>query len=226
MASSRRLGSKNSAIRAAMIDAAAQVLKEEGFAGLTSRQVAQRAGVKTQLVHYYFRTMDDLTVALARRIGDESIKSLARIAASDDPLQKLWNIEAHIKESALAMEFVSMAMHHEAMRDEVVRYGDQVRSIQTEAIQRYFERNEITPPIPPIAIVFLIGAARQLMVREKALGISQGHGEVLAVAEDWLHRLMNMHTPRTPRTLRAAAAKKSLVEGEPVQRLRPRRSKK
>jgi TetR/AcrR family transcriptional regulator len=213
MASSRRLGSKNSAIRAAMIDAAAQVLREKGFAGLTSRQVAQKAGVKTQLVHYYFRTMDDLSVALARRIGEQAIKALARVAASDDPLQKMWNIEAHIKESVLAMEFVSMAMHHEAMRDEVVRYGDQVRNIQTEATAQYLERHGIIPPIPPIAIVFLIGAARQLMVREKALGMSLGHREVMAVADDWLHRLMNMHTPRTPRPA-----------GAPPGR-RPRRSK-
>jgi TetR/AcrR family transcriptional regulator len=197
MASSRRLGSKNSATRAAMIDAAAQVLKEKGFAGLTSRHVAQRAGVKTQLVHYYFRTMDDLTVALARKIGDEAIKGLARIAASDDPLQKMWNVEAHIKESVLAMEFVSMAMHHEAMRDEVVRYGDQARSIQAEAIAQYLDRKGITPPIPPIAIVFLLGAARQLMVRERALGMSLGHREVLAVANHWLRQLMSMQTPRS-----------------------------
>jgi hypothetical protein len=140
--------------------------------------------------------MDDLTVALARKIGDEAIKGLARIAASEDPLQKMWNIEAHIKESVLAMEFVSMAMHHEAMRDEVVRYGDQARSIQADAIAQYLDRKGIAPPIPPIAIVFLIGAARQLMVREKALGMSLGHREVLTVADDWLHRLMNMQTPR------------------------------
>jgi TetR/AcrR family transcriptional regulator len=187
-----------------MIAAAADVLKKKGFAGLTSREVAQRAGVKVQLVHYYFRTMDDLTVALARRIGDEATKELARIAADPDPLQKMWNIDAHIKESMLAMEFISMAMHHEAIRDEVVRYGDQARIIQTEAIAKYFERTGMTAPIAPIAIVFLIGAARQLMVREKALGMSLGHREVLAVAEDWLHRLMSLPAPKS---LRPRAAK-------------------
>jgi TetR/AcrR family transcriptional regulator len=221
MASSRRLGSKNSAIRAAMIDAAGQVLKEKGFAGLTSRLVAQKAGVKIQLVHYYFRTMDDLTVALARRIGDEAMKGLLLFAASDDPLQKLWNIEAHIKESALALEFISMAMYHMAMREEVVRYGDQVRSIQTEAITRYFKLNGIVPPIPPIAIVFLIGAARQMMVREKTLGVSLGHREVLAVAKDWLRRLKNMRGPRGRRTTSSA---KASVKKSAAPRRRPKRS--
>ena len=194
-----------------MLAAAAEVLKRKGFAGLTSREVAQTAGVKMQLVHYYFRTMGDLTVALARRIGDQATKDLARIAADEEPLRKMWNIEAQIKESALAMEFVSMATHHEAMRDEVVRYGEQARTIQTEAIASYFERHGITPPIPPIAIAFLIGAARQLMLREKALGSSLGHRQVLTVAEDWLRHLMNLRTPKAARS--KVAAKSQLKRG-------------
>ena len=204
-----------------MIAAAAEVLGRKGFAGLTSREVAQTAGVKVQLVHYYFRTMGDLTVALARRIGDEAIKDLARIAADEEPLQKMWNIEAQIKESALAMELVSMATHHEAIRDEVVRYGEQARTIQTEAIARYFERNDITPPIPPIAIVFLIGAARQLMLREKALGSSLGHRQVLTVAETWLRRLMSLRTPKAARS--KVRVKPKIKKGaSPKRRKRPK----
>ena len=42
------------------MDAAEQLLLEEGYAAVTSRRVGARAGLKPQLVHYYFRTMDDL----------------------------------------------------------------------------------------------------------------------------------------------------------------------
>ena len=40
---------------------------EEGYAAVTSRRVAAKANLKPQLVHYYFRTMDDLFLAIHRR---------------------------------------------------------------------------------------------------------------------------------------------------------------
>ena len=60
----RRIGAESSTTRQALLDAAEQVMREEGYAAVTSRRVAQRAGLKPQLVHYYFRTMDELFLAL------------------------------------------------------------------------------------------------------------------------------------------------------------------
>jgi len=46
----------------------------EGYAAVTSRRVAAEAGLKPQLVHYYFRTMDDLFLALYRRRADQGLE--------------------------------------------------------------------------------------------------------------------------------------------------------
>jgi AcrR family transcriptional regulator len=43
-----------------------------------SRRVAARAGLKPGLVHYYFRTMDDLFIALLRRRVEDSLERQAK----------------------------------------------------------------------------------------------------------------------------------------------------
>ena len=64
VALARRFGLENSKTRTHLLDAAEQLMREEGYAAVTSRRVAAKAGLKPQLVHYYFRTMDDLFIAL------------------------------------------------------------------------------------------------------------------------------------------------------------------
>jgi len=76
MASKRRIGSETSATRAAILKAALQVLQERGSSHFTASEIARKAGVKPHMIHYYFRTIDDLVPALremapiaARNIG-------------------------------------------------------------------------------------------------------------------------------------------------------------
>ena len=63
----RRLGAPDAKNRTVLLDAAEQLMRDEGYAAVTSRRVAEKAGLKPQLVHYYFRTMDDLFLELYRR---------------------------------------------------------------------------------------------------------------------------------------------------------------
>ena len=50
---------------------------EEGYAAVTSRRVGREAGISSQLVHYYFRTMDDLFLEVFRRRAEEGFGRFA-----------------------------------------------------------------------------------------------------------------------------------------------------
>src|SRR5205823_13649069 len=63
---SLRIGCEDLKTRAKLLDADEKLLLEEGYAAVTSRRVAAKAGLKPQLVHYYFRTMDDLFIEVFR----------------------------------------------------------------------------------------------------------------------------------------------------------------
>ncbi len=74
----RPVGSSGTERRAALLDAAQQILAEKGLPRVTVREVAERAGVKPALVNYYFGSKNDLLRAVADRI---SAKLLDRIRA-------------------------------------------------------------------------------------------------------------------------------------------------
>ena len=64
-----------------LLDAAEQLMLDDGYAAVTSRRVADKAGLKPQLVHYYFRTMDDLFEAIFRRRAEQGLAGPAIGAA-------------------------------------------------------------------------------------------------------------------------------------------------
>ena len=70
---SRRLGAPDAKNRVVLLDAAEGLMRDEGYAAVTSRRVAEKAGLKPQLVHYYFRTMDDLFLEIFRRYADQGM---------------------------------------------------------------------------------------------------------------------------------------------------------
>lgn len=224
MASRRRLGLENSATRDSILEAAAKVLVEEGVAALTSRRVSQRAGVKSQLVHYYFRTMGDLMVAVIRRAGDEALKSAVRAAASLEPLREIWELESKARASAVYIELAALGKHNEQIREEIVRYAEQGRAFQAEAIDQHFKVQGINVPIHPLAAAFFMSAAARLLVRERASGMSLGHREAEAVVEKWLLELSNANK----RSSRSASTDNATADQHvrPLPRPRKRKSKR
>src|ERR1700743_1817780 len=108
-ATSRRMGTPGSANWHAMLDGAESVLREEGYAALTSRRIAEVIGVKQRLVYYYFQTMDDLIVETFRRLSIRELERLRAAAASERPIRELWNICIHTSDAPLISEFTALA---------------------------------------------------------------------------------------------------------------------
>ena len=81
MTSARRIGAPDAKNRGLLLDAAEQLMIEEGYAAVTSRRLANKAGLKPQLVHYYFRTMEELFLEVFRRRGEEALEVHAQAAA-------------------------------------------------------------------------------------------------------------------------------------------------
>src|SRR5271167_4442433 len=109
--SPRRLGAVDSRTRVRLLDAAELLLLEQGYAAVTSRQVAAKAGLKPQLVHYYFRSMDDLFLAVFRRRADENVARIERSIAEDGSLLSLWQLNADPRGARFNIEFVALANH-------------------------------------------------------------------------------------------------------------------
>ena len=185
--STRRLGAEDSTTRAALVDAALQLMIEGGYAAVTSRQVAAKAGLKPQLVHYYFRTMDDLFLAVFRAGAELNLERQARALASDAPLRALWEFSNDPTGTALMMEFLALANHHETIRDEIATYAEHFRRLQADALGGVFKSYGIdSDEFPPLALIVFMSSLSRALNLESTLGVTTGHAEALALIDKWL----------------------------------------
>ncbi|WP_280398693.1 TetR/AcrR family transcriptional regulator [Nocardia carnea] len=184
MSAPRRLGAPDAKNRGVLMDAAEQLMLEQGWAAVTSRRVAEHAGLKPQLVHYYFRSMDELFLEMFRRRADQGLETLAQVLKSDRPLHALWAFGTDATAARFTMEFVALANHKPAIRAEVVRYSEQFRAAQTEALGRMLEGYGVdTSRFPAEVLSVLMTSAARMVVLEQALGMTAGHAETFAFAE-------------------------------------------
>lgn len=184
----RRLGLEGSQTRARFIDAAEEVLRDEGMPSLTARQVATKAGLKTQLLYYYFRTMDDLILALVRRVNEHRMERFAEVLAGPEPLRGLWALNCDPSSAALASELTSIAIHRETIRTEIVRSAEEFRALQVAAVARLMPAG-IGDEGAAAGIVMIAVALARMIVAESALGLTDGHAEAMAIIEKTLQRL-------------------------------------
>ena len=186
----RRLGAPDAKNRSLLLDAAEQLMLEEGYAAVTSRRVAQKAALKPQLVHYYFRTMDDLFLAAFRRRAEKGLESQAGAAKSPQPLWALWHFSLDPAATTLTMEYVALANHRKALKAEIAYFAECFREEQRKAVSAVLLDYGMDPAeVPPLVWSVLLTSVSRVLVMEQALGVSAGHEETLAFVEGWLHRL-------------------------------------
>ena len=174
--SPRRIGAVDSKTRAQLLDAAELLLVEEGYAAVTSRRVAARAGLKPQLVHYYFRTMDDLFLEVFRRRAEENVARAERAIATDGSLKVLWQLNADPRGARFNIEFVALANHRKSIRAEIARYAERFRAAQLEAVTAALGALGVTEDeFPPIVALLMMTGLSQVLALEAALGIDAGH---------------------------------------------------
>lgn len=194
----RRIGATDSQSRARLLDAAEQLLLAEGYAAVTSRRVAAQAGLKPQLVHYYFRTMDDLFVEVFRRRADANLERVERAVAADGSLQALWRLNADLRGASFTTEFVALANHRKAVRAEVARYAERYRAAQLTALTAALEGHRLADDLPPIVALLLMTGLSQIMALEQVLGVTAGHEETIAFVDKALAELETREGPEGP----------------------------
>jgi TetR/AcrR family transcriptional regulator len=188
MAVTRRLGAEDSVTRAALLDAAQALMVEEGYAAVTSRRVAAKAGLKPQLVHYYFRTMEDLFVALVRRGAARSRDRQAAALASPQPLWALWELNTDPADRTFITEVVALANHRKELRAEIADVARMLREEQVEGLAPVLEHYGVADSLTPEAFLVVANSLGQVLVMEDALGVRTGHAAARSFVEEMLTR--------------------------------------
>lgn len=185
MASQRRMGPNTSESSIALLDATERVMRNQGYGAVSSRSVAAEAGLKQQLVYYYFRSMDELLLACFQRRTARALAQLECDAASEQPVRAIWETLSNASDGKLSFEFMALANHHDGIRAEVARFVSESRKIEARA---FASRDQLPGGVAPLAASFLLSTAALMLGREAATGIAEGHGDVRALIKDMLAR--------------------------------------
>lgn len=173
--------------RARLIDATAQIIRDEGYAAATSRRVAAAAGVKPALVYYYFPTMDHLLIAVLREGAETALERMRLAITDDDPLRALWLINTDSRFTQLNTEFMALANHRKAIGAELKSYAERVRDIETAAVALVLRTHGVDlEEFPPVVMSMLLTGAARILCNEGAVGMQQGHSELRAFVERYM----------------------------------------
>jgi len=192
MKTTRRMGVETAKNRSVLIDAAATLMVEEGYTAVTARKVAEKAGLKVQLVYYYFKDMDDLILAVVKRNSSKRLKQFVRTLAGTDPLRSVWVMNRDSKSAISTTELLALANHRESIRAEVVKTAKEFRHLQIEAVEQLLDEYGVSrEEVPAGAVVTIVAALSRAMAQDNALGVDEGYEDAVALVErclDWLTR--------------------------------------
>jgi AcrR family transcriptional regulator len=192
----RRIGAENSATRALILESAEQLIRDEGYASVSTRRVASNAGLKPSLVHYYFPTTDDLFLAVFRRGADQSDAMLEAALLADDPVRALWDFFSDSSRTAMALEFMALANHRKAIRAQMVDHSEAMRARQVELFTAALGERLAGPDgCPPAGLSLVLAGIGRALVMEGGLGVSAGHVEARTFVERWLDSLIPAKPP-------------------------------
>lgn len=183
MVSDRRRGGENSARRAALIEAAEQLIREEGYPAVTAGNLADKVGLSRQIVHYYFHTMDDVFIAVIRRNAERMRARIEEAAGSAEPLRALQRLNQDSAQAILGIELSALANRRPAVRAEVARATEEARDLQTRVLVEHLKQRGIRPEMPPVVATVLTTSVAQVLALEAAIDIRRGHPETLDFVE-------------------------------------------
>lgn len=190
MVANRGYQSTGTKTRLRLIEAASELLADEGYVAFTARRIAARAELKPQLVHYYFRSMEELVVTVFQRTSAIYFRLHDEALSSSHPLRALWELNSNMPEARNVLEFVALGKQYPTLRDEMRKSGESFRALQIEAIERvYAERGHTNPQVSAPALATLMSAVARTMVLENQVGMDTAHEETRAMMLSYLASL-------------------------------------
>jgi TetR/AcrR family transcriptional repressor of nem operon len=187
-APTRRVGSETSKKRDDLLDCVERLMAREGYAAVTYRAVAAKAGVTPGLVQYYFPSLDDLFKATIRRRSEQNLQRLAAAleARPDEPLRVLWEYSQEESTAALTTEFLALGNHRKSIASEIAEVSEEVRRLQVEAIADLPTGSIDLRGLSPDALLFLVTGVPKLIRLERGVGLTSTHDEVIRFFESYL----------------------------------------
>jgi AcrR family transcriptional regulator len=183
--------SARSVAEEALLDAAERLLVDVGHAGISTRRLAEEAGVNNGLVHYYFGSIENLLVRVLERFTERQIaRQRAMYADPDVPFIEKWRtamrylLSEDVAYEKVWLELQALAWNRPELRGPVDGVNAEWRRVLTEAFAEPRKRYGIEMPLE--ALVSLVITFNEGIMLERLSGVEEGHRELLDWIDGWM----------------------------------------
>jgi AcrR family transcriptional regulator len=197
----RPSGERTPSTRDALLDATEAIMLDDGYAAVSTRRLAAKAGTDKALIHYYFGTMDDLFIALFRRNAELGAERLGQALASPQPLWAVWDAMHDRSSTALMTEFIALANHRKEVKAVMVENSRKFRRMQLDGLADVLKSYGLDPKEwPPAAVIVLMSSISRYLRTDEAFGVGLGHDETVELVERHIRALEGPRTRSTGRS--------------------------
>jgi AcrR family transcriptional regulator len=181
-----------SAAAEALMDAAERLLMEVGHAGITTRRLAEAAGINHGLVHYYFGSNENLLIRTLERFTERLVTRQRAMYAGDEPFVEKWRtamrylVSEDVTYEKIWLELQAMAWNDDGLKERLRRVNQEWRRVLTEAFAE--PHRQLGIPMPLEALVSLVMTFNEGIMLERMGGIETGHEALLEWIDAWLSR--------------------------------------
>lgn len=183
------MGVEGSETWSLLLDTAERLMRDKGYAAVTSRGLGREAELSPQIVYFYFRTMDDLFEAVFKRLADSLFVSLERAGKADEPLLSLWSIACDPTRAPLMAELISLSNHRKGLHRRIAEFGVEYNRRQAEIVRLEFEARGLdTVKLPPAAVASILENLARGFVFAGGYGIPS-HDLAKKVVSEFLEKI-------------------------------------
>jgi len=174
----------------ALLDAAEQLLVDVGYAGITTRRLAETAGVNHGLVHYYFGSNENLLVQALERFTERLVERQRTLYAGDAPFPDKWRtamsylVDDDARYEKIWLELQALSWNNPDLGERLARVNAEWRAVLTEAFRE--PHRELGIPMPLEVLVSLVMTFNLGVIVERLGGVTTGHAALFDWIDGWL----------------------------------------
>jgi AcrR family transcriptional regulator len=149
-----------------ILAAARSSLLDTGFAAMSTRKVAERAGVPLSQIHYHFGSKEQLILTMLSEENVLLVNRQAEMFALDVSLSERWNracgyLDADLESGYVRVlqEMMAVGWNSDLVRDAVNRALDAWAVVLTDVVGRAQQAGVDLGPFAPVEIAALVASA-------------------------------------------------------------------
>lgn len=153
-AASRRAQSAD--VRAALVGAAIEALRDTGFAGASAREIAGRAGYSQALIFYHFGSVTDLLLAALDEVSDRRmdayrglLENATSLAALADSARSIFSQDLDSGHVRVLVEMITAAHSVPGLGQHVAERLRPWRDLAEDAMRRVLGESAAARLLPP-----------------------------------------------------------------------------